>query len=92
MTENAKNDAPKASDAASTTDPERRAVEAWAELKGHIKPGWNPLNRYISVSARSFVPQDFNVAKCLHAWGDGRETTEAEYDAAIQDAACVTAG
>lgn len=71
---------------------ETKAVEAWAEAKGDIKPGWDPDNRYVSVRFAHFAPQHFNVAKFLRGWGIGHAVTEAEYDAALHDAAHVTAG
>ncbi len=69
-----------------------KPIEVWAEEKGEIRPGWDPSNWYVSPQFPQFAPQNFTVAIHIRQWGQGRLVTEAEFDAAITEAANIIVG
>ena len=68
----------------------RKPVEQWAQAKGH-----GTITQQVGkATVRKPAPRAwvFRAAKALEGWPQGRELTEAEYDAACSRAAGLAVG
>lgn len=72
-----------ANETAAPAEPERRTAEDWAQRKGMFE-------RFLAPSGEFARPnplyQDWAQARAHGAWPEGKELTEAEFDAAVEAA------